>query len=141
MFAPCLVGPAVVVHRLAHARLALRPRRPVCLLSAPAAGRYAGAAWWRAMIEAARAEAPTDLAVDDVLDCADAPGSAMAALRCGQRILILDPMCPAFTAVANAAAALGAGILAGRPPSLDLARRHAERALGAWLGDSIEYVG
>ncbi len=136
-----MFAPAVVVHGLAQARLALRQGRPVCLLSAPAAGRYAGVGWWRALVDAARAEAAPDLAVDDVLDCGDAPGTAMAALRVGQRHLILDPRCPAFAAVTGAAATVGARVLDRRPRSLDLSRRHAERALAAWLDDRFGDLG
>ena len=136
-----MFAPAVVVHGLVHARAALRPGRAVCLLSAPAAGRYAGAAWWRAMVEAAREEASPEIVVDDILDCGDAPGAAMAALRLGQRVLILDPRCPAFAAVAGAATTLGGRVLQVRPRSLDLARRHAERALAAWLDDRFGDLG
>jgi len=77
-----------------------------------------------------------------VLDCADSPGCAMAALRVGQRRLVLDPACPAFAAVAATAATLGATVLAGRPAALDLADRDAERRLHAWLrGDNVEPLG
>ena len=61
----------------------------------------------------------------------------MAALRVGQRLLVLDPACPGFPAVAAAAATLGASVLPARPVALDLAAPGAERLLAAWLrGDS-----
>ena len=56
--------PAVVIHGLPHARLALRLGRPVTLLSAPGAPSYAGCAWWRALIAAARAEFPRSEPLD-----------------------------------------------------------------------------
>jgi hypothetical protein len=123
---------SVVVHGLAQARAALRPGYPVMLLSAPGAASYAGCLWWRELIAAARSLHPGTPALD-LLDCAAAPGHAMAALRVGQRLLRLDPACPAFPAVADAAATLGAHVLPARPPALDLAARGAERRLAGWL--------
>ena len=127
--------PAVVVHGLRDARAALAPGLPVTLLSARGAAIYAGCGWWRALIEACGAEI-------DILDCADAPGYAMAALRIGQRRIVLDPG-PAFPAVSAAAATLGAIVIAERPAALDLAERGAaERRLLAWLqGDKPERLG
>src|SRR5271155_4551308 len=124
--------PAVVVHGLDQARAALRPGLPVTLLSARGAALYAGTGWWRAVVAAARAAAPAVEACD-ILDCADAPGQAMAALRLGQRDIILDAACPGFAAVAAAAATVGAHVLAERPQALDLAERGADRRLAAWL--------
>jgi hypothetical protein len=123
---------AVVVHGLAEARSALRPGFPVLLLSGPGAAGYAGCLWWRELIAAARACHPST-PVLDALDCAAAPGHAMAALRVGQRLLVLDPACPAFAAVADTAATLGAHLLPNRPPALDLAVRGAHRRLVGWL--------
>jgi hypothetical protein len=124
--------PAIVVHGLAHARAALRPGYPVVLLSAYAAAGYAGCLWWRELVAAARSLHPATPTLD-VLDCGAAPGHAMAALRVGQRLLLLDPACPAFAAVADAGATLGAHVLADRPPALDLAARGAPRRLLGWL--------
>lgn len=120
--------PAVVVHGLAQARLAVASGRPVCLLSAPGAAMFAGCAWWRALAGRVQAEF-----VRDILDCGDSPGRAMAALRIGQVRLVLDPACTAFAAVAGAAASLGAVVLTERPEALDLGERGAERRLEAWL--------
>jgi hypothetical protein len=136
-----ILHPAVVVHGPGDVRTALRPGRPVTLLSAPAAALFAGCLWWRGLITLARAEFPA-ASLDDVLDCADAPGQAMAALRVGQLCLVLDPACPAFPAVAAAAAALGAAVLAARPPALDLAAPGTARLLADWLqGDSPTPLG
>ncbi|MBN9509014.1 MAG: hypothetical protein J0I21_07830 [Alphaproteobacteria bacterium] len=127
-----MLPPAVVVHGLADAQRALREGRPVTLLSAPGAAVFAGCLWWRELAAAARAAHPATPAFD-VLDCGDAPGQAMAALRTGQRLLILDPACPASAAVRSAAATLGAIVLAGRPPALDLGDPRARRRLARWL--------
>lgn len=121
-----VLPPAVVVHGLEHARLALSVGRPVTLLSAPGAASYAGCGWWRALIAAAGGVGP------DVLDCADSAGRALEALAGGCRMLVLLP-CPAWAAVAERAAAYGAAVLRARPDSLDLAQRGAERRIAAWL--------
>ncbi len=126
--------PAVVVHGLADAVSALAPGLPVTLLSATGAGVFAGAGWWRALVAAARTAHP-ETPCADVLDCADAPGQAMAAIRAGQSLLVLDPACPAFARIAALAT-----VLPARPPVLDLGDRGAARHLHAWLsrhpGDS-----
>ena len=114
--------PAVVVHAPAEAALALALAGPagVVLLSAPGAAGSLGPAWFQALIGAAVAAAPgvSHLAV---LDCADAPGQALAAIRAGLRAVVLAP-CPAFAAVAGAAAECGAAVWPTRPPALDLGR-------------------
>jgi hypothetical protein len=127
--------PAVVVHGLADAEMALAVGRPVTLLSAQGAALYAGCLWWREVVTRARAAYPS-VPVIDILDCADAPGRALAAIRIGQRILILAPSVPAFPAVAAIAAARGLILLAERPPALDLAAPGAARRLPAWLASA-----
>jgi hypothetical protein len=88
---------------------------------------------------AARSEFPNTPA-EDILDCGPAPGLAMAALRVGQRQLVLDPACPAFTAVSAAAAGLGAVVLATRPPALDLAEPGASRRLVGWVRGDMAHT-
>ncbi len=132
-----LSRPAVIVHGLDQARAALRPGYPVTLLSAAGAARYAGCLWWRSLIAAARAGYPATPALD-VLDCGTAPGWAMAALRMGQRILVLDPASPAFPAVRAAGAGIGALVLPVAPKGLDLAERGAARRLGGWLASTTD---
>ncbi len=127
-----ILAPAVIVHGLPDALAALRPGRAVTLLSARGAAGYAGVLWWRELVAAARAVHPA-AAARDVLDCAAAPGHAMAALRGGQRLLVLDGDCPGFAAVAGAAATLGAQVLPAAPPALDLADTGARRRLAGWL--------
>ncbi|MCB4821556.1 hypothetical protein [Roseicella aerolata] len=131
--------PAVTVHDAAGAALALALAGPqgALLLSAPGAGGFLGAPWFLAIIAEAAAAHP-GVPHKAVLDCADSPGHALAALRAGLREVVLDPRCPAFPQVAGAAAELGVRIRAARPPALDLAsldlRRPGARAkLKAWL--------
>ena len=131
--------PAVVVHAAAQAEAALAAAGPrgVLLLSARGAGAYLGPAVFLRMVAHAAAAHPgvPHLAV---LDCADAPGFALAAIRAGLRAVVLDPACPAFAAVAGAAAECGAAVLPERPEALDLGpldlrRPGGREKLAAWL--------
>ncbi len=125
--------PAVVVHGLADVAATLSRGRGATLLSAHGAALFAGVGWWRALVAAGRAAWP-GVEFDDVLDCADAPGRVLEALRCGQRALVLDPGCPAGAALRALAEHEGAVLLGRRPEALDLGERGAVRRLGAWLG-------
>ncbi len=125
--------PAVIVHGPADAVRALAPGRPITLLSARGAALYAGVMWWRALVAQATAAHP-GVPVLDVLDCADAPGLALGAIRMGQTALILDATVLAFRRVAAIAGTHGILLLPEPPPALDLAARGAERRLATWLG-------
>ena len=74
----------IVVHSLAHAVAAMAAaqtlNRPIVLASAPGAALQVGPAWFKAVIDQARAAYP-DVAVTAILDCGDQPGTVMAALR------------------------------------------------------------
>ena len=127
---------AIVVHGRGQAEEVLRFGVPVTLLSAVAAARLGGAAWWRGLVDAARAAHPATPCID-ILDCADAAGLAMAALRLGQAHLILWPESPAFSAVRAAAGAMGSVVFAARPPALDLSERGAHRKISEYLCPKI----
>jgi hypothetical protein len=88
---------------------------------------------------AVRSEFPNTPA-EDILDCGAAAGFAMAALRTGQRQLVLGPACPAFAAVAAAAARLDAVALTTRPPALDLAEPGAARRLAGWVRGDMAHT-
>ena len=124
--------PAVVVHSLADARVALSLRRPVTLLSGGAAALYAGCGWWHALTTAARTEFP-EVRIADFLDCADASGQALAAVRVGLRHLILSADAPGRQHVSAIIAGLGGVLLAERPPALDLAQTANRRRLHEWV--------
>jgi hypothetical protein len=136
-------APAVVVHETEGALAALAladPGRGVLLLSAPGAAGSLGAPWFLALVRQAVAATPPPLPpFQAALDCADAPGQALAALRAGARLLILDPACPAYGAVAAAAAETGAAVWPARPGaaldlrSVDLRRPAGRARLAAWL--------
>ena len=105
---------AAVVHGSADVDRACAAGLPVVLLSAPGAALFAGVGFWRALVDRARAR-HGELIVADILDCADAPGLALAALRMGQKTVVLEPSCPGFAAVAAIAAAQDALILTHDP--------------------------
>ena len=87
------------IHGLADARAVLGIGQPVTLLSAPAAAQFAGCGWWRAVIEQVRRDHAA-VPMTDILDCADASGLALGALRIGQRRLVLHPAARGWRAVA-----------------------------------------
>jgi hypothetical protein len=127
-----IVHPAVIVHGLADARVALAPGLPVTLLSAPGAALFAGCLWWRNVAAAARAEYPSTEVID-ILDCADASGLAMGALRSGVHRLVLWPQASGHAKIAALAAGQGGFVLPRAPPALDLGQHNAGRRLEAWL--------
>jgi hypothetical protein len=136
-------GPAVIVNGLDDAVAALQAARgtPVTLLSAPAAALFAGCLWWQQVVAQALTAVPNGNATD-LLDCADASGIALSALRIGLRRIVLYPASPGREAVLAIAEACGALVLPAPPPALDLARRGAARRLQAWLhGDTDGAVG
>jgi len=125
-------SPSVIVHGLDMARIALRPGRPVTLLSAEGAAAYAGVGWWQALVRAATQDFPhTDM--QDILDCGFSPGRALEALRVGQIHLVLRADPPVWADIAERTAALGGVLLAEAPAALDLSEYGAQRRLEAWL--------
>lgn len=138
----------MVVHSAAEARAALAAAGPagVVLLSAPGAAAWLGPAVFLHLVAQAAAAHPA-VPHRAVLDCGDAPGLALAAIRAGLPALVLDPALPAFAAVAAAGAEAGALVLPARPaPALDLAgldlRRPAARArLARWLAGGAGLPG
>jgi hypothetical protein len=69
-----------------------------------------------------------------LLDCGDAPGRAVEALRLGLPGVVLTCEDSAFAVVAGIAAEQEALLLRVAPPALDMGARGAERRLAAWLG-------
>ena len=115
--------PAIRIRSLADARLVLGVARElgrrVTLTSTPGAAGFGGPLLWAQLINAARAEFP-EVAFDDVLDCADAPGDAMAALRCRVARLSFSGRADVAAKLREMARAVGAELLDALPPSLDL---------------------
>jgi hypothetical protein len=127
-----ILHPSVLVHGLADARAALALGKPLTLLSAPGAAGFAGCLWWQALVTEARAGAP-ETEVMDILDCADASGFAMAAIRSGVCRLVLWAEAPGHHAVAALAEREGGFVLRQAPAALDMAQPNAIRRLPGWL--------
>jgi len=120
-------SPAVVIHNLAQARRVIATGLPVTLLSSPGAACTMGPLWWQQILIQSGFPGPA------LLDCADAPGRALDALKLGLAGIILTGPAAALPAVAAIAAAQGAVMLTAAPPALDLGRRHPPDALKNWL--------
>lgn len=118
--------PVIIVHSLGHAVAALKAAaatgQRVTLLSARAAGGYAGPGWFRGLVDAAR-EAVPEARFSALLDCGDEAGAALAALRSGVKGLV-------FTGRADVAERL-ADIARQRAARFETARPAAALDLGA----------
>lgn len=124
--------PAVIVHGRSDIDLVLGQGRPVTLLSAPAAAVYAGCLWWQALMAQANDGHP-GAEITALLDCADASGQALAALRTGVQGLVLYAGAPGHERVAAIAAGTGILLLDRPPPALDMASPETKRRLHDWL--------
>jgi hypothetical protein len=128
---------AVVVHCLDHALAALAAAAalevPVTLMSGPGAAGYAGPDWFLAVQRQARARHP-GVEVTAILDCAEAPGRALAALRRGAKAIRLGGNAKASARVAAIALAMGARLDETRYALLDLsAVKDPQRAVREFL--------
>ncbi|WP_439597137.1 hypothetical protein [Falsiroseomonas sp.] len=107
--------PAITIRSAAELRWLVGEVAPdqVLLLSAPGAAGFLGPQAWRALAALAPGFA-------DALCCGAAAGDALAALRAGCRLVVLEGGCAAHAALSLAAAEVGARVLPARPPALDL---------------------
>lgn len=116
-------GRPIIVHHLGHAVAALGAAKalgvPVSLRSAPGAAAYLGAAVFRDMIAAAMIEVP-GVEARAVLDCGDAPGHALNALRQGVAAVRLDAPPDVRARVGDIARQFGAVLDEDAAPALDL---------------------
>ena len=128
----------IIVHGIAHARAAAAAASElgvaVRIRSAPGAAAYGGAGWFLEIIAIVRAEFP-DAGIEASLDCADAPGYAMAALRRGAAMIRFQGPKAASEKIARLAEANGAVLDSSRATPLDLlGAGDPERACLDWLG-------
>ncbi|MEX2614835.1 MAG: hypothetical protein WD767_01950 [Alphaproteobacteria bacterium] len=114
-------GPAITVISPAQAAAAVSAAaalaRPLTLISAPDAASSVGPVWFAALVDDARAGFP-DTELESILDCGDAPGHALAALRIGFRTIRFDG--PAAARIIDIARQYNACVIPVRPESLDL---------------------
>jgi hypothetical protein len=90
-------------------------------LSAPDAGIYAGAGWFKAVAEAAREAVPATRC-SEILDCGDRAGAVQAAVRAGIAAVIFTGRNDVAKRLAAIAAERGTRLLTARPAAaLDLA--------------------
>lgn len=83
---------SATVHSLDQARAVLTATnfdRPVRLQSPPGAAGLQGIGWWLALTRAMAAEFP-GREIEAALDCGDAPGLALAALRAGVKLVRIN---------------------------------------------------
>ncbi len=129
---------AITVHNLDHARAALAAAAeldvPVTLLSPPHGAGYLGAGYFLSLIEQATAKHP-DAEASWILDCGDAPGLALGALRLGCTTIRFTGPPAVGKKIADIAAQTGAAIDNRKYQVLDLlATDDALGAARAWLG-------
>ncbi len=128
----------IIVHGIAHARAAAAAAATlgvaVRIRSAPGAAAYGGAGWFLEIIDIVRAEYP-NARIEASLDCADAPGYAMAALRRGAEMIRFRGTKTAGEKIAQLADARGAVLDKSRAAPLDLSGiGDPESACLGWLG-------
>jgi hypothetical protein len=97
------------------------------LLSPPGFVLYAGAPWWRALLEQ---ESFTGCSL---LDCGDAAGRALEALRLGLRGVILAAEAVIFDQIAAIARETGAELWNAAPPAFDATANTDDAELRRWL--------
>lgn len=123
----------VIVHTLAETCAALQAAAeagcPVTLHSAPGAVHSLGVGYFLAMIDAARRRTPEAQSLA-VLDCAAAPGFALAALGAGAEAVQLSATSTVLDKIADIAAQSGASLLRD-PPAETLDLRGHEDPLAA----------
>jgi hypothetical protein len=137
----------IIVHSIDDARTALRAaaelNRPVALVSGPGAGSYGGVAWFEQMIAAVLAEFP-QASASAVLDCADAPGDVLAAMRWlkgparAKLALYFSGDADTAARLSDMAAQVGLTLLLELPEALDLrGARDPLAASVAWLAGKV----
>jgi hypothetical protein len=136
-----VAGP-IVIHAIEQARAALKAAAefgvPLTLISAPGAGSYGGVAWFGEIVTQTAAEFPA-VALTAILDCGDAPGHVLAAIRWHtpeRRKLVLRFTGPedTFERLTDMAQQAGLHVVRDVEPGLDLrGARDPGEACRRWL--------
>jgi fructose/tagatose bisphosphate aldolase len=129
--------PAFIVHGWKHIAAVLRAaeqaHRPVWLFTPVAASYSFGVGFWAAIQERI-AELHPEADVRMVIDCDDAAGHVMAALRSGLRWLVFEGNAAARRRLLDIVAQSGAELVQRRPDALDLLQvKDADTAIAAHL--------
>ncbi len=133
-----------IVHDLAQSVAALRAGvefgARIVIESPPGAAGYWGAPYFLAMIAAARAAVP-EARCDAVLDCGDAPGAAMEAIRVGVPAVRLVASTEVAERIGDIALQSGARVEMGPAPAdaLDLADARDPLAVARRFVGAKEY--
>jgi hypothetical protein len=123
-----------VADALTACRAAATARSVVTLVSPPGAGLFAGPVWFKALTAIVRRESgATRKDARFVLDCADAPGAVLAAIRAGVEACAFAGNAKARSRLA--AIAERAGVALVDPPSeaLELTQNSDFDTLVAWF--------
>ncbi len=109
---------SVIVHSLPQALAAVTVAaelgRPILLWSPPWGAQSLGIGYFLAMVAAARRAVPAAEA-DGVIDCGDAPGLALAAMRAGARAVRVTAPADALAGLADIAEQAGVSLMAEFP--------------------------
>jgi hypothetical protein len=129
----------IIIHGIDDAKTAAAAARSlgigIRLVSAPGAASYGGAAWFAEIIKDVRSEFP-DVAIDAVLDCGDAAGHAMAALRVGITSIRYTGPRRVRDKLKLLAIEYGAALIDCDEPALDMSlSRHPEADCLNWLSE------
>ena len=132
---------AIIIHGLDDARAALRAARelrvPVTVISAPGGGSHAGPGWFNEVVAQARNAFP-DVSVTAILDCDDAPGHVLGALRAGVKAVRFTGRADVALKLADIAMAQGAVLITEDVETLDLrAHRDPVAACKDWLARHV----
>ena len=128
---------AIIIHSLDQGRLAAGHAAalevPVLLASAPAGAAYLGPLWLEEVLQRLQSEFPR-ATLSALLDCGDAPGPVLAALRAGVKVVRFTGKRALTRKLQSIAEQQGARIVTGRLRALDLAlESDPDQACRAWL--------
>ncbi len=131
---------AVVIHGLVDARRTCHIARDlgveILLVSSPDAVSYIGPTWFFDITLQVKQEFP-DVVIDAVLDCGDAAGGALAALRAGIKSIHYSGEKNVAHKIEDIAKQRGAKLLRSTPRAFDPRRSaNPDGELRAWLENS-----
>lgn len=116
-------GVAVIFHTVSHLSAALavaeQTGKPITLLTPPGGAGYAGAGFYRRLLDRGFSAHP-DARFRCLLDCGSDAALALQALREGWTDIVFSGPAPASTKIENVATGLGARVHPQPPSAIDL---------------------